>query len=58
MIDTWTVVERKMTFDRETRAWTTRERVIATGVTKAQADRLMRGHHERSAYPERAEAQS
>jgi len=50
---TWTVVERKMTYDRETREWTTHERVIATGVTQSEANRLMKGDHDRSAYPER-----
>lgn len=50
---TWTVWEHKLTWDRETRTWGQHDRVIATGVSQAKADSLIRkGSGDRVAVPE------
>jgi hypothetical protein len=52
MIETWTVWEHKLTWDRTARTWTQHDTVIAAGLSKGAADNLMRKGPDRVAVPE------
>lgn len=41
MIETWTVWEHKLTWDRATRTWAQHDTVIGEGLSKAAADDLV-----------------